>query len=117
MGTLFAKQEVRSSGSATDTNAVHVNASSEISGVAEKTIPIAADLLIIEDSAATNAKKKLQLGNLGFSSSNAAIQFNAQTISANLTIPTGQNAVSAGPITIADNITVTIADGSSWVIV
>jgi len=51
------------SGSA-DANAVHVNAASEISGITEKTAPVAADLLIIEDSAAANIKKRVQLGNL-----------------------------------------------------
>jgi hypothetical protein len=41
---------------------------------------------------------------------------NAQTISANTTISTNYNALSAGPITIANNITVTIPTGSNWVI-
>jgi hypothetical protein len=40
---------------------------------------------------------------------------NDQTISANYTIPANKNAVSAGPITIADGVTVTV-DGD-WVIV
>jgi hypothetical protein len=51
------------SGSA-DANAVHVNAASEISGITEKTTPVAADLLIIEDSAEANVKKRVQIGNL-----------------------------------------------------
>ena len=68
-------------------------------------------------SAASNVKKKLQIANIGFASSNAAIQFNSNSITANQTIPSGQNAVSAGPISIADSITVTVTDGSSWVIV
>lgn len=46
-----------------------------------------------------------------------AIKMNIQTISYNYTIPTGYNGMSAGPITIADGITVTIPDGSSWSIV
>ena len=36
----------------------------EISAVAEKLVPVSADLILIEDSAATNVKKKLQIGNL-----------------------------------------------------
>lgn len=48
----------------TDTNAIHDNVANEISGVTEKTTPVSADLLIIEDSAASGVKKKVQVGNL-----------------------------------------------------
>lgn len=46
-----------------------------------------------------------------------AIKMNVQTISANYAIPSGYNGMSAGPITIANGVTVTIPDGSSWSIV
>lgn len=39
------------------------------------------------------------------------------TINANYTISAGKNAMSAGPITIANGVTVTIPDGQTWVIV
>lgn len=42
---------------------------------------------------------------------------NSTTISANYTITTGKNAMSAGPITINDGVTVTVPDGSAWSIV
>ena len=42
---------------------------------------------------------------------------NATTVTTNYTITTGKNAMSAGPIEIADGITVTILDGSTWSIV
>ena len=42
---------------------------------------------------------------------------NANTISANYTIGTNNNAVSAGPITIASGIVVTVPSGSVWVVV
>jgi len=45
------------------------------------------------------------------------IVVNSATISANYTIPTGSNAISAGPVTVADGITVTVSDGSFWVVV
>lgn len=35
----------------------------------------------------------------------------------NYTMPVGYNGVSAGPLTINDNVVITIPDGSSWVIV
>jgi len=47
-----------------DPNAIHVNIAGEIAGIAPKAVPIAADLLVIEDSAAANAKKSVQIGNL-----------------------------------------------------
>jgi len=47
-----------------DTTAIHKATSAEISAMTEKTTPIAADLLVIEDSAASNAKKKVQIGNV-----------------------------------------------------
>lgn len=51
-------------GSGTDSDAIHVNVDDEIIGISEKTVPVDADLVIIEDSEASYAKKKLQLANL-----------------------------------------------------
>lgn len=51
-------------GGATDTDAIHDNVAAEISAIAEKVTPVDADLVIIEDSAAANVKKKVQVGNL-----------------------------------------------------
>jgi hypothetical protein len=45
------------------------------------------------------------------------IKLNGQTISANYTVPVGYNGLSAGPVTIADGVTVTVSDGSAWSIV
>lgn len=42
---------------------------------------------------------------------------NSATVSADYTIPTGSNAVSAGTITVASGITVTVPSGSTWAIV
>ena len=50
--------------SPSDQNAIHDNVSGEISSITEKTTPVSADLILIEDSAASNAKKKVQVGNL-----------------------------------------------------
>lgn len=49
---------------ATDGSAIHDNVSGEIAALTEKTTPVSADLLIIEDSEDSNAKKKVQIGNL-----------------------------------------------------
>lgn len=45
------------------------------------------------------------------------IQPNFNTISNNYTFDTGYNGVSAGPITIASGVTVTVPVGSAWSIV
>jgi hypothetical protein len=51
-------------GGGSDTDAIHDNVSGEIAAISEKTLPVAADLLIIEDSAASNTKKRAQAGKL-----------------------------------------------------
>jgi len=57
-------KETTASGGGGDADAIHDNVSGEISLITEKTSPAAADLLIMEDSAASNAKKKVQISNL-----------------------------------------------------
>lgn len=47
-----------------DTTAIHTDASGEIAALTTKADPVDGDLLVIEDSEATNAKKKMTLGNL-----------------------------------------------------
>lgn len=48
---------------------------------------------------------------------NGCIQPNNQTITENFTFDAGINGVSAGPITIADGVTVTVPVGVAWSIV
>lgn len=45
----------------TDSNAIHDNVSGEISAITNKAIPVGTDILIIEDSAASNAKKYMTI--------------------------------------------------------
>lgn len=42
---------------------------------------------------------------------------NSNTIDTNYTLATNTNAVTAGPITVNNGITVTISNGSTWTIV
>lgn len=46
-----------------DTDALHDNVAAEISAITEKTAPVDADLVVIEDSAAANAKKRVTRAN------------------------------------------------------
>jgi hypothetical protein len=59
-------------GPGTDTTAIHDDTSGEISAITEKASPVSADLLIIEDSESSNAKKRVQIGNLPGGSSYSA---------------------------------------------
>lgn len=45
-----------------------------------------------------------------------AFRMNPSTITTNQTIPTGYNAISVGPLTFAENVETTIADGGNWTI-
>jgi hypothetical protein len=45
-----------------------------------------------------------------------AIAYNSSSISENVTVTTGNNGLSAGPITISNGFAVTVADGATWVI-
>lgn len=49
---------------ATDGSAIHDNEAGEIAAITEKETPVAADMLLIEDSEDDNAKKMVQIGSL-----------------------------------------------------
>jgi len=53
----------------------------------------------------------------GAGGATGAIFESSQSITANYTIATGKNGMSAGPITLADGVTVTVPSGSRWVVV
>ena len=49
--------------------------------------------------------------------SNKAFYENDVTITDNYTITTSKNAMTAGPVTINNSVTVTVPDGSSWIVI
>ena len=57
------------------------------------------------------------VGGASGSNGNSVFYENDQTVTSNYTITAGKNAMSAGDITIATGVTVTVPTGSSWVIV
>ena len=71
----FSKKKVTigSLPTGSDANAIHDDQSGEIAALTEKASPVAADVLVIEDSEATNVKKKIQIGNLPSGSDVSAI--------------------------------------------
>jgi hypothetical protein len=46
-----------------------------------------------------------------------AVALNSATISANYTIPTGSNGFTVGPVTVANGVSVSIANGQRWIII
>lgn len=48
---------------------------------------------------------------------NSVFVLNDTTVTEDYTIPVGKNAMSAGPITIVDGVTVLVTPGSAWVVV
>ncbi len=57
------------------------------------------------------------LGGATGGGSDAAFYLNDQVINSSYTIPAGQNAMSTGPISIADGTTVTVSNGSVWTVI
>lgn len=58
------EKQLAVTGGGLDTTAIHVDEANEITGIAEKTVVVDADLLIMEDSEASNVKKKVQMSNI-----------------------------------------------------
>jgi len=56
--------EMQEPSGGTDPNAIHVNVAAEISAIAAKAVPIGADYLVIEDSAAADVKKSITIADL-----------------------------------------------------
>lgn len=51
-------------GAGSDTTAIHDNVAGEIAAITQKVTPVSGDFLLIEDSAAANAKKYITIGSL-----------------------------------------------------
>jgi len=69
--------DVSSSGGGTDADAVHVNVGGEINGITAKATPTSSDILLIEDAADSNNKKKITIANLPATSDASAVHVDA----------------------------------------
>lgn len=80
-------------GTATDTDAIHSGSSGEITALTEKVTPVSADVLIIEDSANGNIKRKVQISNLPSGGGGATnLTYTASPTNGIVTSDTGTNA-------------------------
>ena len=90
----------------------------DIAALSEKASPVSADLLIIEDSAASNAKKKVQIGNLpgsggdvsattNFANDNRLIRSDGTTKgvqASGITIDDSDNVSGIGTLSVSDDV-------------
>jgi len=108
-------------GSTTYTNAVEAAASAN-AAQADRILAQSAATTVTAQSPAANAAAAaasaaaaaVSAGQAQAVSPDSPVRFNTRQISANLTIGNGYNAMSAGPIAIADGITVTVQDFATW---
>jgi len=70
-------------------------------------------LVIVSRTSLTDATK---LGATGGGTDNIFWE-NDTTINNSYTIPTNKNALTAGPVTVANGVIITVPDGSTWTIV
>jgi len=54
---------------------------------------------------------------VGAHSSSNGIHINATTVAISYSIPSSYNGLSAGPVSVATGVTVTVQSGSTWVVV
>jgi hypothetical protein len=91
-----------------DATAIHDNLPNEISAITEKVSPVAADILLIEDSV-DGSKKKVQVGNLG-STDSTAIHDN---VAGEINAITEKLATPAGNIKAADLLLIEDSDDTN----
>jgi hypothetical protein len=108
-------------GSVTFTNAVEA-ASSAAAAQADRVLADAAAAAVTAQSPAANAAAAaasaaaaaVSAGQAQAVSPDSPVRLNTRQITAHLTIGSAYNAMSAGPIAIADGITVTVQDFATW---
>jgi hypothetical protein len=83
-------------------------------------VPVTGDVRYNSDTAKYEGYGASSWGQLGGGATGGGadqvFNLNGQTVTTNYTIPTGFNASTVGPLTIASGITVTVPDNSNWVI-
>lgn len=110
LANITAANIVGSVPSATTAGTVTANAQSNITSVGT--------LSSLSVTANIDAGNVIATGDIDGNVITAATGFflNPTTITANYVVPNGYNASSAGPLTIADNVIITIPDGSAWIV-
>lgn len=85
---------------------------------AQRPTGVAGMLRFNEDTDGFEGYNGTEWGSVGGGNTTAlGLWENAATISANYTITAGNNAMSAGPITVDSGVTVTVPSGSTWTVI
>lgn len=93
----------------------HVDRLYSLDGVNGPLVPTPDDIDSSERAANTEFVKRN--GGATGGSTDKVFFLNDQVVTTDFTIPVGKNAITAGDVTIASGITVTISSGSKWSIV
>jgi hypothetical protein len=106
-----------------DVNAKQVAAAASAAAAqADRVLAAAAQAAVTAQSPITNAAAAAASAAAAAASASTAqatnpdspIRLNPRFITANVTIPSGYNAASVGPITLSDGVTATISDNATW---
>lgn len=115
--TFDADVEIAGRLSLTGTGAAKINVGTTAQRPAS---PVNGDIRYNSDTSKYEGYSGGQWGQLGGGATGGGadqiFNLNGQTVTTDYTIPTGFNASSVGPITIASGITVTVPDSSNWVV-
>ncbi len=97
-------------------HAIHDNVDGEIALIPIKAVPVAADMLIIEDSAVAGfPKRQISIGSLPSSGGGGGDPCITRAVSSDITIATGTTCLQRNP-TIAAGVVVTVETGGEWYI-
>jgi hypothetical protein len=84
---------------------------------AERPTPATGHLRFNTDAASFEGYNGTEWGSIGGGATSDAIYENSATITENITLVTGRNGMSTGPITINSGVTVTVSSGARYVVI
>jgi hypothetical protein len=84
---------------------------------AERPTPATGHLRFNTDATSFEGYNGTEWGSIGGGATSDAIYENSATITENITIVTGRNGMSTGPITINSGVTVTVESGARYVVI
>jgi hypothetical protein len=84
---------------------------------AQRPTPATGHLRFNTDAASFEGYNGTEWGSIGGGATSDAIYENSATITENITLVTGRNGMSTGPITINSGVTVTVSSGARYVVI
>jgi hypothetical protein len=84
---------------------------------AERPTPATGHLRFNTDATSFEGYNGTEWGSIGGGATSDAIYENSATITENITLVTGRNGMSTGPITINSGVTVTVSSGARYVVI